>query len=217
MRHDTGSDVERQHRRPGAPRAGVAAVTFDAIGRACVYQQGGGAVIADIQGYFTRVAFEDVADNRLLDTRTATRPTAGSMLVVHSRASSYAVVSLTATGSSAPGYLQVVPCGTAPGQTSNLNLDRPGQTRATLAIVPFAADGTACVYSSRGDRHRGRPPGVPRAVLSVDRWPDPRHPLGRASHGRQLPPARRDVGQRRVRVRHRHRDRWPRLHPADAL
>jgi hypothetical protein len=58
------------------------------------------------------------------------------------------VVSLVATDTTGWGFLQVLDCATAPGATSNLNVDAAGQTRAGLAIVRFGADGRACVYTS---------------------------------------------------------------------
>jgi hypothetical protein len=49
---------------------GVAAVRFDESGTACVRSNvAGGHVVADIQGYFSGGAFDDVTDTRTLDTR----------------------------------------------------------------------------------------------------------------------------------------------------
>ena len=58
-----------------------------------------------------------------------------------------AVVSLIAVDATAPGYAQLLPCGATPGASSNLNLDRPGQTRNVLAVVRFDASGRACVFN----------------------------------------------------------------------
>ena len=67
-----------------------------------------------------------------------------------------AVVSLIAVDATAPGYAQLLACGTPPGASSNLNLDRPGQTRNVLAVVHFDASGRACVFNQ------------PRSHLVVD-------------------------------------------------
>jgi hypothetical protein len=73
----------------------------------------------------------------------------GSMTVLHGRASSTAVASIVGTDATGPGYVQVLPCGTAPGASSNLNIDHAGQTVAGLAFVRFDATGTACLYNER--------------------------------------------------------------------
>ena len=55
-------------------------------------------------------------------------------------------VSIIATETSGPGWLQVLPCGATPGTTSNVNFDRAGAIVNGLATVPFDNNGTACVY-----------------------------------------------------------------------
>ena len=57
------------------------------------------------------------------------------------------VISLTSTRSASAGYLQVVGCDVEAGKTSNVNNDGKYQNRAGAAIVPFSADGTACIYN----------------------------------------------------------------------
>ncbi|MEQ1704194.1 MAG: hypothetical protein ABMA25_29155 [Ilumatobacteraceae bacterium] len=54
----------------GQTRAVLAAVQFDAAGKACIYNETATHVIADLQGYFAPGAFDDTADVRLLDTRS---------------------------------------------------------------------------------------------------------------------------------------------------
>ncbi len=131
----------------GQTRAALAVVQFDASGKACIYNQTATHVIADVQGYFAPATFDDVTDVRLLDTRGGPKPAAGTQTVIRGLPNRSAVVSVTVTGTDAFGYVQVLACGSAPGGASNLNADAGGQTRAALAVVQFAADGTACIYN----------------------------------------------------------------------
>ncbi|MEO6125236.1 MAG: hypothetical protein ABIR32_16140 [Ilumatobacteraceae bacterium] len=66
------------------------------------------------------------------------------------RPSSTAVMSLIATESAMPGYVQALACGTTPGGSSNVNVDHADQTVANLAFVAFEADGSFCLYTSGG-------------------------------------------------------------------
>lgn len=132
----------------GQTRAGLAVVRFDATGTACVFNSMNTHVIVDLQGYLAADTFDDITDVRLADTRSGAAVPAGSMTVLHGDANRSAVISLTATRTVGRGWLQALPCDATPGSTSNLNIDAVGQTRAALAIVPFDADGEACVYNS---------------------------------------------------------------------
>jgi hypothetical protein len=57
------------------------------------------------------------------------------------------VVNVTATEPVGAGFLQALPTGSAPGQTSNVNYIK-NETAATLAIVPLGAGGTISVFTS---------------------------------------------------------------------
>ena len=50
--------------------AGLAFVHFDGTGSACLFNQQQTHLVADVQGYLTPGAFDDLPDERLLDTRT---------------------------------------------------------------------------------------------------------------------------------------------------
>lgn len=136
----------------GQIRAVLAVVQFGADGRACLFNQVPTHLVADLQGWFAPTAFEDVPDVRLLDTRSGQRPAAGTQVRIEGRPNSTGVVSIVATETSGPGYVQVLACGAVPGASSNLNADATNQTRAGLAFVRFGSDGTACVYAQR-DAH----------------------------------------------------------------
>ncbi|MCX6521949.1 MAG: hypothetical protein NTZ21_14925 [Actinobacteria bacterium] len=46
------------------------------------------------------------------------------------------------------GYVSLIPSGTQPGITSNLNLDVDGETIANSAIVPIGSDGSIVLYTN---------------------------------------------------------------------
>lgn len=88
------------------------------------------------------------------------RPAAGEVITLQlagrggvpvAGASSVALT-LTATDSAGPGFVQVVPTGggAALGGTSNVNLTGPGQTVANLVVVPIGVGGTVQIYTSSG-------------------------------------------------------------------
>lgn len=134
--------------RGGQTRAALALVQFDASGTACVYNERPMHVIVDLQGYLADGAVHDIADQRLLDTRGGAQPGDGALTTVHGgEPGRSAIVSIVATQTAAAGWLQVLPCGTQPGATSNLNTDAPDQSRSGLAVVQFDATGTVCIYN----------------------------------------------------------------------
>jgi hypothetical protein len=61
------------------------------------------------------------------------------------------IMNVTATESSAPGFVQVAPGGgLVPGASSNLNLNAAHQTIPNLVIVPVSATGTVSIFTSGG-------------------------------------------------------------------
>ncbi|MCU1398715.1 MAG: acid phosphatase [Acidimicrobiales bacterium] len=61
-----------------------------------------------------------------------------------------AVVNITATEAGGPGYVQAFPTGAGtPGASSNLNIERVGQTIANSAIVPIGADGSITLHTQQ--------------------------------------------------------------------
>ena len=138
--------------RAGQTIANLAIVQLDAKGESCIYTQGGGHLIVDLQGYLDPATFT-VASQRLLDTRQPPpKPAllAGSRAEVVGQANGVAVLSLIGAETRAPGYFQVLECAEVEGAFSNLNSDRAGQTRANLAIAQLDADGKACFYTQGG-------------------------------------------------------------------
>jgi len=62
------------------------------------------------------------------------------------------VMTLTADQGLATGYIQAVPTGGATplGASSNINIDRTGETMADTVIVPLGADGTVTLLTQSG-------------------------------------------------------------------
>lgn len=176
--------------RAGQTRANLAIVRLDASGSACIYNQVGADIFVDLQGYLSSSVFTPET-RRLTDTRQpgpGRPPVApGGRTRFVGRPNGIAVVSVVATQSVAPGYLQALPCGATPGAYSNLNVDQPGQTIANLAIVQLDSAGEACVYTRSGshiivDLQGYLDPSaftVESRRLQDTRQPPPRSPLPR--------------------------------------
>ena len=160
---------------PGQTTGNLVTVPVGANGAVTLYDVAGGDLIADVLGYFAATTtstdgrYVALNPTRILDSRDGTgmggsapflKPAGGTALTVQltgaggipaSGVSSVAMT-VTATASSGPGFVQVVPTGgpTALGSTSNVNLTGAGQTVANLVIVPVGTGGTVQLYNSSG-------------------------------------------------------------------
>jgi hypothetical protein len=120
--------------------------------------------------------FIGVAPTRMLDTRPVSqiqysggKPTAGQIVefsiapavpvpgitippTMPQRAVIGSVVlNVTATEATGPGYIQVAAGGAlVPGASSNLNVERAGQTIPNLVVVPVSADRTVSIFTNAG-------------------------------------------------------------------
>ena len=72
---------------------------------------------------------------------------AGSKTRINGTPNGIAVVSIVATNTRGPGYVQVLDCSETPGAYSNLNVDSIGQTVANLAIVQLDENGRGCIFN----------------------------------------------------------------------
>jgi hypothetical protein len=159
------------------------------------------------------LVYEPLEQFRILDTRPESRtgygggkPAAGALVpllwknapAMNPNVSDMAtkvravVVNLTATEATAAGYVQAVPIGLAAiGSSSNLNLERPGQTVANLAVVPVGAGGAISLFTQSGTHlvadllgvfvepitptaPEGRFTGLDRPIRLLDTRPDTR-------------------------------------------
>lgn len=155
---------------PGQTIASLVTVPVSDTGTVKIYVQGGGHVVADVMGYYSPGGesragrLETIEPRRVLDTRvglgaagTHGRPAAGETLRLRiagpdrpvPTTASAVVLNVTATESSAAGFVTVSPGGDRSG-TSNLNVTRADQTIANQVIVPVAADGTIEFFTQTG-------------------------------------------------------------------
>lgn len=146
--------------------ANLVVVPVGDTGAVDLYSSSGTHLLADVAGWFTDETtapsstglFVPVAPQRLLDTRTTAKPgDAGSVTLnplgqagVPTSGVSSVVLNVTATLPSAGGFVQVLPTGRGTvGGSSNLNLERAGQTVANAAIATLGDQGSVTLYTLR--------------------------------------------------------------------
>jgi hypothetical protein len=162
------SSVNVDH--PGQTIANMVIVGVDASGRFSIYNQSQGQIVVDVFGYFTGVPdsaagrLVTVDPVRVLDTRTGIGtggavgaiPAAGTAVVPMTQVippdATAVVMTLTVDRGLAPGYVQAIPTGgpTPLRSSSNINIDRAGETMANTVIVPLGADGSVTLFTQSG-------------------------------------------------------------------
>ncbi|HUF97610.1 MAG TPA: hypothetical protein VMM60_05720, partial [Ilumatobacter sp.] len=158
-------DVSHVNVSPGETRANGAIVPINqAVAAIDAYALNAADLVVDVTGYFTRAAaassgrFVAMPQRRLLDTRAANEIiAAGTQRNIERPAdvpddATALVVNLTATATAAPGFLAVTPAGEVASNSSTLNWDGAGQTRAVSSIVPISSSGFD-VQISLADTH----------------------------------------------------------------
>ena len=174
----------------GEDVANTVTVPVGADGRLAIYNGSPGTtgLILDVTGYYTAGTptaagtLNVVTATRVLDTRPTPDPGHGvTTVAVDGRggipAGVAAVqVTVTAAGSTAPGYLTVYPSGAARPGTSNVNFGR-GQNVANTVTVPVGADGKIAVYNGSAgatdlivDVTGYYTAGIPGAASNVVGW-----------------------------------------------
>jgi Bacterial Ig domain len=138
-------------------------------GKICIYTSAETNLITDINGYYPAgSAFNPLAPARLLETRPGNvtvdgqqagqgASTAGSITEVQVTGrtnmptvpndATAVVVNVTATGTKAPGFLTLFPCGQATPTASNLNYGND-TTIANAVTSKIGAGGKICIYTS---------------------------------------------------------------------
>ncbi len=158
-------DVSHVNFAAGETRANGAIVAVSpAIAAIDAHVLNAADVVVDVTGYFTAATaahggrFVAIPQRRLLDTRdsndivsAATHRTIERPDDVPEHATAL-VVNLTATATSAPGFLSVAPPGRDATNSSVLNWDAAGQTRAASSIVAINSSGFD-VHVSLSDMH----------------------------------------------------------------
>ena len=145
----------------GEVRANTSIVGLGSGGAVSVLVDAGGHLLVDVTSAFVPAdtaeagRFVGVPQQRLIDTRGATRPDPGATVVVPLPAgvpsdATALTINLTTVDSTGPGYFTVTAGSELQPSTSILNTDAAGQTRAASAVVPVSASGLE-VYTSAGD------------------------------------------------------------------
>lgn len=140
----------------------AALVPLDGGGRLCLFSSVDTDVLIDVNGALLGDGagrFVAVTPTRLVDSRQQLRApgrlqvgdqlrvtVTGADSPVPAEATT-AVLNVTAAEPANDGYVAVYPCGSSVPVVSSLN-PRAGETRPNLVVVPIAADGTICFYTT---------------------------------------------------------------------
>jgi hypothetical protein len=141
---------------PGQTVANLALAALSDAGEVCLFTQRATHVVVDVTGWLPRdTGYTPVAPTRLLDTRAYGAPDGrvwrvqvGGEADVPASDVGAVVLNVTTTGTVVPGWVTVWPCDQARPSTSNLNVDRAGQTAANLVATRPGADGQVCLATS---------------------------------------------------------------------
>jgi hypothetical protein len=157
--------------RAGQTIPNLVIVPVGSGGKVDLYTYRATHLIADVVGYYTNASaavssdglFVPLTPARALDTRQPSygvpKLTAGQQLDfqplglagVPTDGVAAVLYNITATQSDAAGYVQVFPTGLGtPGASSNLNLERAGQTIANSAAAATGTTGATTLYTYRG-------------------------------------------------------------------
>ncbi len=166
--------------RGGQTIANMVIVPVSAAGEIDIFTQAGTHLVVDVLGWFTNATNEadtsglyyTVTPERVLDTRPETavnfvnerRPGLGEIYRPAASGSvdirfdglpedqvGAVVVNLTATDATAAGFVQAAAqLALNPGASSNVNVERAGQTIANAAIVPVNQTQTVTIYTQSG-------------------------------------------------------------------
>jgi hypothetical protein len=164
------SEVSNVNFGPMENRANSAIVPTSATGTICVVSTVATELLVDIAGYFVTGTggqqLTPLVPVRLLDTRSpyaelnpatggGATLAAGQVVALQAVAGTRGVpsnakavsVNITATGSNDSGFVTAYPCGVLPN-VSNLNFRQSTPAIANGALVPLAADGSLCLFTS---------------------------------------------------------------------
>jgi hypothetical protein len=144
--------------RAGQTVPNLVVVPVGADGKVRLFTDGGAHLLADTAAWWgDGSGLQSMKPSRLLDTRNGSKPARGSVTDVQvagrggapASGSMVAVLNVTVTAASGPGFVTVWGDGSRP-DTSNLNAAETGQTIANLVVVPVGADGKVHLYTDAG-------------------------------------------------------------------
>ena len=152
---------------PGVTVANGIVSEVGSNGEVCIYTSRQTHLVVDVNGYFPANAdFVPLNPARLLETRGGNDTVDGRYAATGSRGggsvlkldvtgrggttgdASAVALNITATRSTAPGYVTVYPCGSARPAASTLNFV-PGVTVANGIVSEVGSNGEVCIYTSR--------------------------------------------------------------------
>lgn len=150
----------------GATVANAVVTKLGTAGQVCLYNSAPVHLVIDVNGAYTSASkYRSIVPSRLLDTRPDGATVDGSHravgvvgagttteVIVAGRAgvaatATSAMLNVTATESTGPGYVTVHPCGSARPTASTLNL-RPGASVPNAVLARIGVDGKVCIYTS---------------------------------------------------------------------
>ena len=129
-----------------------------ADGTVRIFTQSGGHLLADVMTFYAGGGGVTTGTPaRVLETRqegpqlsyAGSKPAAGQTIVIPVAGPGAAILNVTATDATGPGYVVVWPQGPLP-LSSNLNVMYAGQTVPNLVIVPIGSDGRVRLYTQSG-------------------------------------------------------------------
>ena len=162
---------------PGQTAAALATVPLGSNGSVNVFSERGSQIIVDVVGYYGPAVsaagrFVPLTPSRLLDTRNGTGVSGGGTAKVGANQTielqvtgrggvpaldpanptnvSAAIVNVTATQTTAPGFFTAFPGGTIQPTASTLNASETDETIANLAVVKVGPAGTIQLLSEAG-------------------------------------------------------------------
>lgn len=139
----------------------AATVPLDASGGLCVFSNVGTHLVVDVNGFYRPsgpAKFTPVEPYRIADTREghgSGRLAQGDTLVLKvagqgqvPAGASAVALNVTSTGALRSGFVTAHACDDGRPTVSNLN-PQPNRVRPNLTVVPVAADGTVCLFTSQ--------------------------------------------------------------------
>ncbi len=146
---------------PGDIRSNLALVALGSGGKVSIFSQHRADVVVDVVGWFTAGAgtqgmFTAVTPQRVADSRLPASPfprigsgaeVAMDFTTLMPGADAAVLYNLTATNSSAGGFITAHPSGTPRPNASSVNWSAAGQNRAALTISSLSGANTVKLYA----------------------------------------------------------------------